>query len=100
MFKRNWRLFVEDMLESIELIEKYINKLDLSGFKDDRKTVDAVVRNFEIIGEASKFIPDEVKEEHSEVDWQAILDFEIGWPMSISGLVCQSYGRLSSMNCR
>lgn len=73
MSKRDWRLFVEDMLESIDLIEKYIAELNLDGLKDDRKTIDAVVRNFEIIGEASKFIPEKIKEKYSEVDWSALL---------------------------
>jgi len=61
MSKRAWQLFVEDILESIELIQTYIERLAFDDFKQDRKTIDAVVRNFEIIGEASKFIPDDVK---------------------------------------
>lgn len=73
MSKRDWRLFIEDMLESIDLIEKYIAELNLNGFKDDRKSIDAVVRNFEIIGEASKFIPETIKGKYLEVDWPAIL---------------------------
>jgi uncharacterized protein with HEPN domain len=73
MSKRDWRLFIEDMLESIDLIEKYTAQLNLDSFKKDRKTIDAVVRNFEVIGEASKFIPDEIKGKYSEIDWPAIL---------------------------
>lgn len=57
MYKREWRLFLEDILESIELIESYVAGMDVEDFKKDRKTIDAVVRNFEIIGEASKNIP-------------------------------------------
>jgi len=64
---------VEDILESIELIEKYIGNLEFDGFSKDRKTVDAVVRNFEIIGEASKYIPDYIKEKHTDVDWIGIV---------------------------
>ncbi len=73
MSKRDWRLFVEDMLESIDLIEEYVAPLNLDNFKKDRKTIDAVVRNFEVIGEASKFVPDDIKAKHSEIDWPAIL---------------------------
>lgn len=47
MSKREWHLFVEDILESIELIEDYVKGIDFDEFKKDRKTVDAVVRNFE-----------------------------------------------------
>ena len=73
MSKREWKLFVEDILESIELIENYIGNLEFNDFSKDRKTIDAVVRNFEIIGEASKYIPDYIKEKHADVDWIGIV---------------------------
>ncbi len=73
MSKRDWRLFIEDMLESIDLIERYVAQLNFDKFKEDQKTIDAVVRNFEVIGEASKLIPDDIKKEYSDVDWLAIL---------------------------
>lgn len=60
-------------MESIGYIERYIETLDFEEFKADRKTIDAVVRNFEIIGEASKFIPDDIKEKYHEVDWKGII---------------------------
>lgn len=73
MSKREWKLFVEDILESIELIEKYIGEADFEDFKNDRKTIDAVVRNFEIIGEASKYIPQKVKNKCPQIDWEGII---------------------------
>lgn len=73
MSKREWKLFVEDILESIELIEDYIRNMELSDFTRDRKTIDAVVRNFEIIGEASKFIPENIKNKRAEIDWKGII---------------------------
>ena len=73
MSKREWKLFVEDILESIELIEKYIGNLEFNDFSKDRKTIDAVVRNFEIIGEASKYIPDYIKGKYAAVDWIGIV---------------------------
>jgi uncharacterized protein with HEPN domain len=69
MNERTWRLFLEDILESIEKIDKYITGMDYYMFVVDDKTVDAVVRNLEIIGEASKNIPDKIKSEHSEIPW-------------------------------
>jgi len=73
MSKRNWNLFIEDVLESIELMENYIANMNFEDFKRDRKTVDAVVRNFEIIGEASRNIPDEIKNKYQDVDWKGII---------------------------
>ncbi len=73
MSKREWKLFVEDISESIKLIKEYIKNMDFDNFKEDRKTVDAVVRNLEIIGEASKYIPDNVKNRFQKVDWKGIL---------------------------
>ena len=73
MSKREWKLFVEDILESTELIKQYIEGLEFNDFSKDRKTIDAVVRNFEIIGEASKYIPDYIKEKFTDVDWIGIV---------------------------
>jgi len=72
MSKREWKLFVEDILESVEKIEEYVKDMTLDDFKQDRKTTDAVVRNFEIIGEASRYIPDDIKIKFQNVDWKAI----------------------------
>ena len=73
MSKREWKLFVEDILESVELIEGYIAKMEFEDFKRDRKTIDAVVRNLEIIGEASNNIPNDIKSVYKEVDWKGII---------------------------
>jgi uncharacterized protein with HEPN domain len=73
MSRREWKLFIEDILESIRLIKNYVENMGFDDFKNDRKTIDAVVRNFEIIGEASRFIPDEIKEEYENVDWKGIV---------------------------
>ena len=62
MSKRAWKLFVEDILESIEKITDYIGNMGYDDFERDNKTIDAVVRNLEIIGEASSHIPDDIKE--------------------------------------
>jgi uncharacterized protein with HEPN domain len=72
MSKRNWKLFVEDILESIGLIESYISNMNFDDFQKDRRTIDAVVRNLEIIGEASRSIPEEIKNNHPEIDWKGI----------------------------
>ena len=73
MSERNWRLFIEDILESIGLIEAYTANMQLDNFKKDRKTIDAVVRNFEIIGEASNNIPETIKQKYYRIDWKGIV---------------------------
>ena len=90
--ERAFILYLEDMLQSIQRIEEYTFGLQFITFKRDYKTVDAVVRNFEIIGEASKNIPDEIKLEHQEIPWKEMyllrnkvsheyfgIDYEVIW---------------------
>jgi len=70
--KRNINLFFADILEAIDSIREYTHGMGYEEFIQDKKTQDAVVRNLEIIGEAAKNIPDEVKEKYPEVNWKAI----------------------------
>ena len=89
---RNYKMYFDDILTSIDRISEYTQAYDLAAFKRDYKTVDAVIRNFEIIGEAAKNIPDEIKEQHPEVPWNEMyslrnrishayfgIDYEIIW---------------------
>lgn len=48
MSKRDWRLYAEDILESINLIQKYTKGMRFDDFVSDRKTIDAVARNLEL----------------------------------------------------
>lgn len=70
MSKREWKILFEDILECIDKIENYIKGLDFEDFSTTPMVIDAVVRNIEIIGEASKNVPDEVKERHSQIPWR------------------------------
>jgi uncharacterized protein with HEPN domain len=63
-------LYLEDIALSMQRIQEYISGLDFQHFKQDYKTVDAVVRNFEIIGEASKNLPDNIKSKYPGVPWK------------------------------
>lgn len=63
MSKRNPKLLINDILESIDKIDSYIGQQSFKDFKNDPKTIDAVVRNLEIVGEAANQIPDEIKRE-------------------------------------
>ena len=59
--------------ESIEKIEKYIKNLSYEKFISDEKTKDAIVRNLELIGEASNQIPKEIQHRHNEIEWSQII---------------------------
>src|SRR4030042_2296012 len=73
MYKRPSELLIADILESIEKIEGYILNISFEDFKKDSKTVDAVVRNLEVIGEASNRLPEDFKERHSRIEWTKII---------------------------
>ena len=62
--------FLNDILESIEKIELFTEGMDFEQFKNDDKTTYAVIRAFEIIGEAAKEIPTEIKEKYPKVPWK------------------------------
>jgi uncharacterized protein with HEPN domain len=53
---REWRLRVGDILEAIARIERYVDGLNFEQFQEDQKTVDAVIRNLEVIGEAVRHL--------------------------------------------
>ena len=69
---RNPRPYIEDIQSSIRAIEGYIKGYNYESFCEDRKTIDAVLRNLEIIGEAAKALPDSTREEHPEIEWRKI----------------------------
>lgn len=75
MSNRQPILLVEDIIESGEKILLYTNGLTFEQFISDSKTVDAVVRNFEIIGEAANRLPEEFKDKHPGIDWYRIRGF-------------------------
>jgi uncharacterized protein with HEPN domain len=68
--KRNPKIFLKDILESIERIEQYVKDTTESEFLDDYEKQDAIMKRLEIIGEAVKNIPKKVKAEHSEIPWK------------------------------
>ena len=75
MSKRNPSLLIEDILESANRIILFTNDMSFEDFESDIKTIDAVVRNFEIIGEASNRLPDNFRELNETIDWQRIIGF-------------------------
>jgi uncharacterized protein with HEPN domain len=68
--RRTYRLYLNDILEAIERIENYVEGRTFEEFSKNTLVIDAGVRNFEIIGEATKHIPAEVKTEHPLIKWK------------------------------
>lgn len=92
MSKRDTLLLLEDMLQSATKIQRYTKDLDYDLFIKDDKTIDAVVRNFEIIGEAANRIDPDFRNSNQEIEWKRIrgfrnrivhdyfgIDYEIVW---------------------
>lgn len=75
MSKRQPHYLIEDIIESGNKILAYTKDLTFYEFINDDKTIDAVIRNFEIIGEAANKIPEDFKKAHSEIDWRRIRGF-------------------------
>jgi uncharacterized protein with HEPN domain len=68
--ERDSILYLEEIVVAMDRIQEYIDGLNFQHFKWDYKTVDAVVRNFEIIGEASKNLSAAIKDKYSNVPWE------------------------------
>ena len=92
MSKRDNLLLLDDMLQSALKIKRYVKNIDFDSFISDDKTKDAVVRNFEIIGEAANRIEPDFRDRNPEIEWKRIrglrnriiheyfgIDFEIVW---------------------
>jgi len=75
MSKRSVKLLLEDILEAIENIQNYTLKNSFEEFMTDQKTKDAVVRNFEIIGEAASKLPKEFRKDNPQIDWPGVIGF-------------------------
>lgn len=67
-------VYLKHILEAIESIDDYIKNFDYDVFSNDKKTVDAVVRELEIIGEAANNLSDEFKNGHPEIPFRDMID--------------------------
>ena len=69
---REYRFFLEDMRKACDKVIRFTQQITREQFVADDKTFDAVMRDLEIIGEASKHIPPEVRTQHPDIDWHKI----------------------------
>lgn len=69
---REYKDYVMDITGAIERIEKFTKGMDLEGFQKDEKTIFAAIRALEIIGEAAKKIPVNVKNKYKQIPWKQI----------------------------
>jgi len=75
MSKREIKNLLEDILDATKKILTYTAGMSFDDFTGDEKTIDAVVRNFEIIGEAANRVPEDFKSTHPEIEWRRIRGF-------------------------
>jgi len=73
MSRRSSPLLVEDIWEAVEKIERYVSGMDHDAFVADEKTIDSVVRNLEIIGEAANRLPQNFRRQYPEINWPQII---------------------------
>jgi len=69
---RDYKAYLEDIVQAAQKINRYISGLSLQTFSADEKTIDAVVRNLEVIGEAVRNIPADIRERYPEIEWHRI----------------------------
>ncbi len=70
--KRDYRLYIDDILEAVNKIEKYTKGMAMEDFLRDDKSIDAVTRNFQTIGETVKHIPPDIREKYPHVPWKTM----------------------------
>jgi uncharacterized protein with HEPN domain len=68
--KREYKLFLKDIAESCRFIQAFVNGIDFEQFLNDEKTLSAVIRKLEVIGEAAKNIPDSLKKKYPHIQWK------------------------------
>ena len=71
---RDWKLLIRDILDAISAVQRYTEGMKYEDFVEDRRTVDAVIRNFTVIGEAANHVPEEIVSIHPDIPWRDMRD--------------------------
>lgn len=71
--KKYHKIFIKDMISSMDSIEEFVKGMTLEQLMKDDKTSSAVIRKFEIIGEAAKHIPETLKDNHTGISWKSMV---------------------------
>jgi len=69
---RDYKIFLEDILESIEKIEGYKQGISIPNLTENHLVLDAILYNLQVIGEAAKHIPEDIRNKYTEVEWRKI----------------------------
>jgi len=75
---RNWKIRIGDIAEALDRIFQYVHGLDYDSWIKDQKTIDAVVRNLEIIGEAAANVPQEIQGHYPDIPWYQMKGMNLG----------------------
>lgn len=67
---RNVRLYLQDILENMQDTQEFIRGMDYQQFAQDKKTFNAVLRSLQVIGEAAKHVPEELRQQYPAVSWR------------------------------
>lgn len=100
MSRRPVDLLIEDIWDAIEKIERYLSGFDHDAFVKDDKTVDSVVRNLEIMGEAANRLPFDFKAKHRQINGVRSWAFVTGLFTIILVSTLRLFGRLLKRTCR
>jgi uncharacterized protein with HEPN domain len=69
---RDFEVYLEDIRQAISKIQNYTTGLTQEAFAQDNKTIDAVIRNLEVIGEAAKIVPESIRANYPTIEWKKI----------------------------
>ena len=97
MFKRDIKLFIADIDDSIKAIEEFTNDIGYEYFVGDRKTYSATLREFIVIGEAIAHIPDDVKERFPDIEWRLRLPLYV-LLHKIEVVICAAFTPFTSID--
>ncbi len=67
---RDYKIYLKDILAAVDSIESFVRNMSFEEFRGDDKTASAVIRKFEIIGEAVKQIPDSIRQQYPDIPWK------------------------------